>query len=212
MSSAVKMGINATQTTQWAIMEQANKTKLTEEDLPEQYQDYWDVFSEEKVKRFPPEREDDHEINFTLDAPKSFGTTMYKMEPKAVEFLRKWQNEELAKGFIRYSKSQYTCPTFLINKKNGEYRVVQDYKKLNEHTILDNTGPPLISELIDRLHRKTLFTKFDVCMGYNNICIKNGHQHKAAFTTPLGVFEPMVMNFGLWNTPGTFLRMMNKAL
>ena len=48
-------------------------------------------------------------------------------------------------------------------------------------------------------------------MGYNNIRIKDGHQHKAAFTTPLGMFEPMVMNFGLQNAPGTFLRMMNKA-
>ena len=96
-SSAVKMGINATQATQWAIKEQANKTKLTEEDLPEHYQDYRDVFSEEKAKRFPPEREDDHEINFTPDAPSSFNATTYKMEPKAIEFLRKWQDEELEK-------------------------------------------------------------------------------------------------------------------
>ena len=205
------MGINTTQATQWAIKEQANKTKLTEEDLPKPYQEYRDVFSKEKAKCFPLEREDDHEINFTLDAPKSFDATTYKMEPKAIEFLRKWQDEELAKGFIHYSKSPYTCPTFLINKKNGEYRVVQDYKKLNEYTILDNTGPPLISELIDRLHGKTLFTKFDMCMEYNNICIKDGHQYRAAFTTPLGIFEPMVMNFGLRNAPGTFLRTMNKA-
>ena len=89
--------------------------------------------------------------------------------------------------------------------------MVQDYKTLNKHTVPDNTGPPLISELIDRLHRKTLFTKFDVRTGYNNIRIKDGHQYKAAFTTPLGVFEPMVMNFGLRNAPGTFLRMMNKV-
>ena len=113
--SAVKMGINATQATQWAIKEQANKTKLMEDDLPEHYQDYKDVFSEEKAKRFPPEREDDHEINFTPDTPKSFSATTYKMKPKALEFLRKWQDEELAKGFIRYSKSPYTCPTFLIS-------------------------------------------------------------------------------------------------
>ena len=82
-SSAVKMGINATQATQWAIKEQANKTKLTEEDLPEHYQDYRDVFSEEKAKHFPPKREDNHEINFTPEVPKSFDTTTYKMEPKA---------------------------------------------------------------------------------------------------------------------------------
>ena len=75
--------------------------------------------------------------------------------------------------------------------------MVQDYKTLNKYTVPDNTGPPLISELIERLHRKTLFIKFDVRMRYNNIHIKDSHQYKVAYTTPLGVFKPMVMNFGL---------------
>src|SRR6267154_1414689 len=47
-------------------------------------------------------------------------------------------------------------------------------------------------------------------MGYNNIRIKEGDQEKAAFTTPLGQYEPMVMNFGLRNAPATFVRAMIK--
>src|SRR6266852_9481795 len=74
--------------------------------------------------------------------------------------------------------------------------------------ILDKHPLPLISELIDQLHGKSLFTKFDIQMGYNNIRIAEGSQEKAVFTTPLGQYEPMVMNFGLCNTPATFVRAM----
>jgi len=55
----------------------------------------------------------------------------------------------------------------------------------------------------------TLFTKFDIKWGYNNIWIKDGDQWKAAFTTNEGLFEPTVMFFGLTNSPATFQTMMN---
>ena len=54
-----------------------------------------------------------------------------------------------------------------------------------------------------------LFTKFDVCWGYNNIRIKPGDEWKAAFLTPEGLFEPTVMFFGLTNSPATFQMMIN---
>ena len=55
----------------------------------------------------------------------------------------------------------------------------------------------------------SLFTKFDIRWGYNNICIKDGNQWKAAFITNKGLFEPTVMFFGLTNSPATFQTMMN---
>ena len=51
--------------------------------------------------------------------------------------------------------------------------------------------------------------KLDVRWGYNNICIKEGDEWKASFITPLGLFEPTVMFFGLTNSPATFQVMMN---
>ena len=200
--------INATQATTWAIENEKNKTRLSEDSVPEQYKEYSDVFSEQKAKRFPPDREENHEIEFTSDVPKFFEAKVYQMPHKQVTFLRKWLDEELAKGFIRPSKSPYPSPTFLIDKKNGDYRVVQDYIKLNSFTKPDKHPLPLIADLINQLHGKTLFTKFDIRMGYNNIRIKEGDQEKAAFTTPLGQYEPMVMNFGLRNAPATFVRAM----
>jgi len=68
---------------------------------------------------------------------------------------------------------------------------------------------PLIPDLIDKLQSACYFTKFDVRWGYNNIRIKEGDEHKAAFKTPLGLYKPLVMFFGVCNSPATFQRFMN---
>jgi hypothetical protein len=62
---------------------------------------------------------------------------------------------------------------------------------------------------VDRLTGCTLYTKFDIRWGYNNIRIKEGDEWKAAFLTNEGLFEPTVMFFGLTNSPATFQTMMN---
>jgi hypothetical protein len=67
----------------------------------------------------------------------------------------------------------------------------------------------LISQTINHLSGCTLFTKFNVCWGYNNVHIKKGEEWKATFLTPEGLFELTVMFFGLNNSPATFQMMMN---
>ena len=57
----------------------------------------------------------------------------------------------------------------------------------------------------------TIFTKFDIQSGYNNIRIKEGDQWKATFITSKGLFEPTVMFFRLSNSPTTFQRFMNDS-
>ena len=59
---------------------------------------------------------------------------------------------------------------------------------------------------------KKIFTKMDLRWGYNNMRIKKGDEWKVAFTTPERSFEPMVMFFGLTNSPATFQVMMNELL
>ena len=68
---------------------------------------------------------------------------------------------------------------------------------------------PLISELIYNLAEKCLFSKFNIRWGYNNICIKEGDEYKAAFKTSKGLFEPTVMFFSLTNSLATFQTMMD---
>ena len=134
----VIMQINKmTMATTWTIEYKKEKKSLKENDIPNHYQEFVDVFLEEKAKRFPPSREEDHEIEFMEEVPKIFKLNVYQMSIKQTTFLRKWLDKELAKGYIQPSKSPYSSPTFLIEKKNGDFRVVQDYKRLNDYTIPD---------------------------------------------------------------------------
>ncbi len=98
---------------------------------------------------------------------------------------------------------------FFVKKKDGKLRPVQDYCKLNEMTIKNCYPLLLISELMDKLQGAKYFSKLNVGWGYNNVCIKKGNEWKVAFRTNQGLFEPMVMFFGLTNSPATFQWMMN---
>ena len=101
------------------------------------------------------------------------------------------------------------APFFFIKKKDGKLRFVQDYRKLNEVTVKNRYPLPLVSDIVGRLKGARYFTKFDVRWGYNNVRIKDGDEWKAAFSTNQGLFEPLVMFFGLTNSPATFQALMN---
>ena len=103
-------------------------------------------------------------------------------------------------------------PVFFVGKKNGKKRMVQDYQYLNEWTVKNNYPLPLISDMLENIGTKKVFMKMDLRWGYNNVRIKEGDKWKVVFTTPEGSFEPMVMFFGLTNSPATFQAMMNKLL
>ena len=67
----------------------------------------------------------------------------------------------------------------------------------------------MISDLVDTMGTKKVFTKIDLRWGYNNIRIKEGNKWKAVFTTYIGSFKPMVMFFSLTNSPATFQTIIN---
>lgn len=115
----------------------------------------------------------------------------------------------LAKGYIIPSKSLMVSPVFFIKKKDGKLRFMQDYQKLNAVTIKNCYPLPLAFNIINRLIKAKIFTKFDVRWEYNNIRIKEADQWKAAFITNRRSFEPCVMYFGLTNSPTTFQMLMN---
>jgi len=90
--------------------------------------------------------------------------------------------------------------------------MVQDYQYLNKGTVKDNYPLPLISDLIDTMGTKRVFTKMNLRWGYNNVQIKEEDKWKAAFIIHLWVYEPTVMFFGLTNLPATFQVIMNNIL
>ena len=90
--------------------------------------------------------------------------------------------------------------------------MVMDYQKLNRQTVKNNYPLSLITELVDNMGSKRVFTKMDLQWDYNNVHIKKGDEWKAAFTTHVGLFEPVVMFFGMTNSPATFQVIMNEIL
>ena len=188
--------------------ELAIATHKDEVTLPSQYSTYADVFSEQTFDVLPPQRDFDHSIklkeSFTPRVAK-----LYPLNPEELAACQAFIDENLKTGRIQPSKSPQASPFFCVKKKDGKLRPVQDYRYLNEHTIKNAYPLPLISDLVDNLHQFSLFTKFDVRWGYNNIQIKEGDEWKAAFIMPLGLFELTVMFFGLCGSPPTFQAFMN---
>ena len=82
----------------------------------------------------------------------------------------------MRKGYIRQSKSPQTSPVFFVGKKDGSKRMVMDYCNLNDQIIKNNYPLLLITELIDNIGSKKVFTKMDLRWGFNNIRIKEGDE------------------------------------
>jgi hypothetical protein len=178
-------------------------------EIPQEYQRFAKVFSEEESKRFPPCRACDHVIEFKPGAPDTIKCKIYPMTQVEDEALDLFIDKQLEKGYIRPSQSQYASSFFFIKKKDGKLQPVQDYRKVNAWTVRNQYPLPLIGDLIRDLGGAVVFTKFNIHQGYNNIRIKEGDEHKAAFKTRRGLFEPTVMYFGLCNSPATFQAFMN---
>lgn len=96
---------------------------------------------------------------------------------------------------------QWCCPASFIKKKNGKLCLIQDYHALTVITIKNRYPLPFISELVAHLHGTCYFTKLDVHWSYQNVCLKEGDKWKAAFCTNRGLFELVIMMFGLTNAP-----------
>ena len=178
----------------------------------EEYQKHWKVFSEEELHRFPPSRPWDHTIELKEGAPDAINCKIIPTTMEEDEALKKFIQEQVEKGYIWKSKSHYASAFFFIKKKDGKLRPIQDYRKLNQHTIRNSYPLPLIPELTLQIKDASIFSKFDIRWGYNNVRIKEGDQHKAAFKTKYGLFKPNVMFFGLTNSPATFQAMMDHLL
>ena len=178
-------------------------------ELPEVYRKYASVFSEEEAQRFLPPRPWDHAIDFKEGAPDAIDCKVYPMTRTEDDALDEFIDEQLAKGYIRPSISPYASSFFFIKKKDGKLRPVQDYRNINKWTVRNQYPLPLITTLIRELGGAMIYTKLDIRWGYNNVHIKAGDEHKAAFKTRRGLYEPTVMFFVFTNSPATFQAMMN---
>ena len=196
----------------WDEEEEAAKLEAEAKKLvPEKFHRWIKMFGKKQLERILTRKVWDHAI----DIKKGFMLRKGKVYPllrEEREEVREFVKKQLRKGYIRPSKSPQIAPVFFVGKKDGKKRMVQDYRYLNEWTIKNNYPLPLISDVLENIGTKKLFTKMDLRWGYNNVRIKEGDEWKAAFMMSEGSFELTVMFFGLTNSLANFQAMMNELL
>lgn len=180
-------------------------------ELPEYVKPFVDVFSEEHAAELPSHTERDHAIDIESGKDPPY-RALYRLSPKESEVLREYLVTNLAKGWIRESKSPAGAPILFVPKKDGSLRLCVDYRGLNAITIKNRYPLPLIGETIDRLAGARIYTQLDLRDAYHRIRIKDGDEWKTAFRTRYGHYEYTVMPFGLANAPATFQAYVNRAL
>lgn len=188
----------------------AKKRKDPTTELPVQYQEYADVFSEHDAGILPEHSLREHAIDIDGHEP-PYGP-IYSLSEKELGVLRTYLTESLRKGWIRHSTSPAGAPIMFVPKKDGGLRLCVDYRGLNKITIKNRHPLPLISETLDRLSGAKIFTKMDLRDAYHRIRIKEGDEWKTAFRSRYGHYEYQVMPFGLANAPATFQAYINRAL
>jgi len=203
--------LHTTSTTSQKLAEGAYRSAEVRKEpfiLPDCVRGFESVFAKEDFDILPEYRQWDHAIELILGSePKS--SKVYPLSPVEQKELNSFLEENLRTGQIRPSKSPMAALVFCIKKKDSLLQLVQDYRALNSMTVKNKYPLPLISKLVSQLHGARHFTKLDVCWGFNNVCIKPRDEWKAAFRTNQGLFEPLVMFFGMTNSPATFQTMMN---
>jgi hypothetical protein len=96
-------------------------------------------------------------------------------------------------------------------KKDGTLRMCVDYHPLNAVTIKNKYPLPYIDTFFDQLAGAKVFSKIDLHSGYHQIKIRQQDILKIAFSTRYGLYEYLVMSFGLTNAPAFFMYMMNSV-
>jgi hypothetical protein len=171
--------------------------------------EYPDIFPDDLLG-MPP----DKDIEFIIELQPGntpISKRPYRMPPNELAELKIQLQDLLDKGFIRPSASPWACVALFVKKKDNSLRLCVDYCPLNAVTIKNKYPLPRIDILFDQLAGAKVFSKIDLRSGYHQIKIKPCDIPKTAFSTRYGLYEYLVMSFGLTNAPAYFMYLMNSV-
>lgn len=156
-----------------------------------------------------------HEIRTKNEDP--INIKAHRLPPSQSLEIRKQVDKMLKDGIIQESHSPWSAPVHLVPKKmdssgQQKWRMVIDYRRLNEITTDDKYPLPNINDLFDMLGKSTYFTTLDLASGYHQLEVREEDRPKTAFSTPSGHYEFNRMPFGLKTAPATFQRAMDNVL
>jgi len=171
--------------------------------------EYADIF--QPITTHPKPTEDDLDLKLKPGV-KPFATVPYKLSEQEIEALQKIIQDWISRGWIRISSSNWAAPVLLIKKKNGKYRLVVDYRMLNEATLQECWPLPRIDQTLDRLVGCSLFSKMDLSNGYHQMAIKPTTMPLTGFVTPMGHYEWTVLPQGVKQAPSVFSKRVHKCL
>lgn len=136
----------------------------------------------------------------------------YRLHPKKRDILREEVQFLLENGLAEPSCSEWASPCLLVPKADGSFRMCTDYRKVNQVTRTDSYPLPRMDDLLDDLGAAQYLTKIDLLKGYYQVSLSEKAKQISAFITPEGLYQYLVMPFGLKNAPGTFQRMINQVI
>ncbi|UYV84530.1 K02A2.6-like, partial [Cordylochernes scorpioides] len=136
----------------------------------------------------------------------------YRVSPTERQAIQTVVDKMLDAGIIRHSESPWSSPVILVKKKDGNWRFCVDYRRLNKVTKKDVYPLPRIVDTLDSLKGAKFYSSLDLRSGYWKIEVDEADRDKTIFITPDGLYEFLVISFGLCNAPATFERMVDKIL
>ncbi|MCG7879415.1 MAG: RNase H-like domain-containing protein, partial [Candidatus Thiodiazotropha endolucinida] len=136
----------------------------------------------------------------------------YRTPIKSREVIDKAINEMLDANVIKRSRSPWSFPVVIVDKKDGSKRFCVDFRKLNQITKKNSFPLPLIDDILALLGRAKYFTSLDLKSGYWQVAMDEKDKEKTAFACHKGLFEFNVMPFGLSNAPAVFQELMSVVL
>jgi hypothetical protein len=171
--------------------------------------EYPDVFRDELLG-MPPDRD----IEFAIElqpwtAPIS--KRPYRMPPAELAELKKQLQELFIQGVHSPKYLPWGCPALFVKRKDESLRLCVDYRPLNAVTIKNKYPLLRIDVLFDQMVGAKVFSKIDLRSGYHQIMIRASDIPKTAFSTRYGLYEYLVMSFGLTNDPVYFMYLMNSV-